>query len=140
VFPSAPPNLRIEVEARRLAGSDLESEYGILCRVDGDRAYIFTISDDFVKIAKAGAKYEELKSADVPIDANAKNRLQAECASVEGEQAVHLVFSVKGRAVAEATDRDSPILTGTVGLFVGTGPNAKKAGQAQFDNFVVTPI
>jgi len=79
-----------------------------------------------------------LKRASVPIDADAKNRLQAVCSSAEGAKAVRLALSVNGRKVAEATDRANPFTTGTVGIFVGIGPGARKAAQAEFDNFVVT--
>lgn len=43
VYPSAPRNLRIEVEARRLAG-DSDTGYGIACRA-GANSYQFLIGD-----------------------------------------------------------------------------------------------
>jgi len=54
VYPSAPPNLRIEVEGRRLPTSDQSMDYGVLCRVNGDNAYALTISDDYAKMSDLG--------------------------------------------------------------------------------------
>jgi hypothetical protein len=74
------------------------------------------------------------------VDAEATNRLQAECTSVEG-QAVHLVFSVNDQRVAEVTDTENPLPTGTVGLGVTTGDTkGASAVEAEFDNFAVTQI
>jgi hypothetical protein len=53
---------------------------------------------------------------------------------------VHLVFSVNGRVVAEATDSENPLSTGIVGVFVATGPDAKTAVEAEFDDFAVRQI
>jgi hypothetical protein len=136
VYPSAPPNLRIEVEGRRLPTSDKGMEYGILCRLNGDNAYELTVSDNYAKIAKLGANYKELKVASPQVAAEATNRLQAVCTSVEGQQAVHLELWVNGQKALETTDRDSPLPTGTVGLVVGTY-RTKHASVAEFDNFVV---
>src|SRR5262245_2170432 len=52
VFPTAPPNIRIKVEGRRLPESDQSMEYGVQCRQNGDRAYTFTISDNYAAISK----------------------------------------------------------------------------------------
>jgi TIR domain len=138
VYPSAPSNLRIEVDGRRLPESNDDTGYGIQCRVDGENYYDFTITDNDATIAKAesGIVREVLE---LPIDANAMNRLQATCTNVEaeGQRSVHLVFSVNDRVVAEYTDTKNPYLTGTVGLTVWTAP-AERPGLVQFDNFTVT--
>jgi len=144
VYPSAPPNLRIDVDARRLAGAQ-DTGYGLGCRADANgNVYVFTIWDDSIQIAKLldhAPWYVLLKSVGLDaLNVNAKNRLQAVCTSEQGQQAVHLVFSVTGRVVVEATDTKTPFLTGTVGLLVGTGPDAKTAVEAEFDNFVVTQV
>jgi len=135
VYPSAPPNLRIEVEGRRLPTSDQSMDYGLLCRVNGDNAYALTISDDYAKIERFGA-YKTLKDAGIQVNPNSTNQLQAVCTSVEGQQAVHLELWVNGQKALETTDRDSPLPTGTVGLVVGTY-KTKHASVAEFDNFVV---
>ena len=142
VYPSAPPDLRIEVDARRLAG-DEDGAYGIFCRADGENFYAFRLGDGYVNIEKFldhDPLYTGLKDAGTAIDVNATNRLRAECTSVEGQQAVHLRFSVNGQVVADTTDTVNPLLTGTVGLLAGTGRTAKKAVEAEFDNFVVTRV
>jgi hypothetical protein len=142
LFPSAPSNLRVDVKARRLAG-DSDTGYGIACRAAGGNAYQFLIGDGFISIAKSldhEPYYTPLRDAAPAIDINASNRLQAVCSSEEGQQAVHLVFSVNGRVVAEATDSENPLPTGTVGVFVSTGPKAKTAVEAEFDDFAVRQI
>jgi hypothetical protein len=146
VYPSAPPNLRIEVDARRLAG-DQETGYGISCRGAEDSGYAFLVGDKVVGILKittasnGNASIESLVDRNTPaVDAEATNRLQAECTSVEG-QAVHLVFSVNDQRVAEVTDTENPLPTGTVGLGVTTGDTkGASAVEAEFDNFAVTHI
>jgi hypothetical protein len=142
LFPSAPPKLRVDVKARRLAG-DPDTGYGIACRAAGANSYLFVIGDGYISIAKSldhDPYYTALKDAAPAIDINASNRLQAVCSSEEGQRAVHLVFWVNGRVVAEATDTKDPLLTGTVGVFVATGPDAKTAVEAEFDDFAVRQI
>jgi len=146
VYPSAPPNLRIAVDARPIAGSDQDVGYHIFCRADEKNgAYAFIIWSGYVAIAKYDSSgYHELKTADTSAaHANATNRMQGECTTVEGQQAVHLVFSVNGQVVADVTDTQNPFQTGTVGLGVKAGTNAhkaEKAVEAEFDNFVVTQV
>ena len=136
VYPLAPPNLRIEVQGHMLPQSDNDSGYGIQCRVDGANAYEFTVTEDDATIAKTGADVLR-QNTTLPIDPHALNRLHATCTNVEGQRAVHLVFSVNGRVLVEYTDRKDPYLVGTVGLTVWA-TDAKRAGVAEFDNFVVT--
>jgi hypothetical protein len=56
VYPTvSPQNVRIDVEARRIEGSDADAGYGIACRADrNDNAYTFTLSaaGNYVIIAK----------------------------------------------------------------------------------------
>lgn len=138
VYPLAPPNLRIEVEGRMLPQSDKESGYGIRCRVDGENAYEFTVTNNDATIWKAGADDRLLKDETTrPVDPRALNRLQATCTNVEGQRAVHLVFSVNGRVFVDYTDTKDPYLVGTVGIVVWT-TKAKEPGVVEFDNFVVT--
>jgi hypothetical protein len=140
VYPSAPPNVRIEVDARKVAGSDREGGYGIFCRDDSkrDNGYTFQIWDKDVAIEKYfdfGPGYKTLtEHFNVPaVNATGTNKMQAACTTDEGQQAVNLVLSVNGQKVAGYTDTETPFLTGTVGLFVTTD----KAMEAEFDNFVV---
>jgi hypothetical protein len=136
VYPSAPPNIRIEVDGRRLPTSDQSMEYGILCRVHGEEAYSFAISDNYAKIAKIDAKYSRLKAAQIQVDPNKANQVKAVCTGVQGQRAVHLELWVNGRKAVETTDANNPLPAGTVGLIVGTD-NTKRASVAEFDNFVV---
>jgi hypothetical protein len=142
---SVPPNLRIAVEGRRAPSSDQNMNYGILCRVNGDQAYLFVISDNYAKIVKLPnyetlVEVDTLREFDTPVNPDAKNRLQAECTSDEGEEAVRLVFSVNGVEVADEKDTENPLPPGTVGLYIETSKEAEIAGVAEFDNFVVTQL
>jgi hypothetical protein len=136
---SAPSNILIEVQGRRLPASDQNMQYGIGCRVDGDNAYVFTISDDYASIEKYG-RYKILQeNAKLQVNAHSINRLQAICASVEGKHAVHLELWVNGQKAVETTDMDTPLPTGTIGLFVGNDP-ARRVSVAEFDNFAVSRL
>jgi hypothetical protein len=144
VYPSAPPKLRISVDARRLTGGQ-HSGYGIACRAshNANSFYAFMIWGKDIQIAKfLDHAPWVIPLKDVVFDAlnvNAKNRLQAVCTSEQGQQAVHLVFSVNGRVI-KATDTKAPFQAGTVGLLVGTDPDAKTPTEAEFDNFAVTQL
>jgi hypothetical protein len=142
VYPSAPSNIRIDVEARRILGGEPHA-YGILCRLDGLNYYALSAGEKFVSIEKyvgVDPYYFELAYEPVVYDVSATNRLQASCTSDDGEQSVHLVFSVNGSVVAEATDTDDPLADGTVGLWVAMVPGTRDATEAAFDNFVVTEL
>jgi TIR domain len=141
VYPSAPSNIRIDVEARRILGGEPHA-YGILCRLDGLNYYAMSAGEEFVSIEKyVGVEpyYFELAYEPVAYDVSATNQLQASCTSDDGES-VHLEFSVNGSVVAEATDTDDPLSGGTVGLWVAMAPGASDATEAEFDNFVVTEL
>jgi hypothetical protein len=73
VYPSAPSDIRIEVQARRLPASDQNMNYGIACRLHGDNAYVLSISDDYASIERYGA-YKLLKEAKIPVNANSAIR------------------------------------------------------------------
>jgi TIR domain-containing protein len=143
VFPSAPRDVRIDVVARLLLGGDQDAGYGIACRSAASISsyYQFSIWSDHFEIAKitptapffqALRQSEDLSAA----SPNGENRLQAVC-STDDAGASRLVFSVNGQVVASATDADSPLTAGTVGLVVASD-NAK-AIEAEFDDFVVSP-
>jgi hypothetical protein len=138
VFPKAPPNLSLEVDAEKVAGgSHPEDGYGIFCRAEGDgeRDYSFILGKDHVTIGKwtADDGFSELDGANIPtVTPNATTHLQAVCTSIEEDAAVHLEFSVNGNVVAAATDRDDPHLVGTLGVFVYTVDTL----EVEFDNFV----
>jgi TIR domain len=142
VFPAAPPNLRVEVEARRIGGPARNYGYSVLCRSDGvTNFYAFTIRDHSVGIEKyIGHNPYYYSLTDNPgVDPNSMNRIQGKCSTitVNGQQAVHLVLWVNGRKVAEKTDTKNPLLTGTVGLLVFADG---RGFEAEFDNFSVTRL
>jgi TIR domain len=143
VYPSAPRNLSIQVEAQRTEGEQ-DTWYGMTCRAaaeSGNPAYVFEIGDGHVHIGKLDASgFHVLKGVDTStVDANAKNSLEADCTGDEEQTYVYLAFWVNGEKVVEVTD-ESPLPAGTVGLFVATGANAKTAVAAEFDNFVVKQV
>jgi hypothetical protein len=141
VYPSAPLKVSIEVEAQRLAGAQ-DTWYGIVCRADShsDLNYVFLVGDGYAEIGKADASgYHQLKDVETSaIDADAKNSLDADCVGDEGS--MYLNLYVNNKLVVEWTDDANPLPNGTVGLFVATGPEAKTAIEAEFDNFAVTQL
>jgi TIR domain len=138
VFPSAPPNLRIQVKARRLPTSDQNLHYGISCRLrtSGD-GYILTLSSSSARISRYGKVYKVLKDSKVNLDSSATNQLQAVCRNIDGKQAVQLELWVNGQKAVEATDQDNPLPTGHVGLIVETDQTTRPR-VAEFDDFAVT--
>jgi hypothetical protein len=138
VWPAAPPSIRITVEGRRLPESDKSMGYGILCRVKGNDAYVLTVSDDYASIEKWG-RYKLLREAHPQVDPYSTNQLQAVCGADSGEQVVHLELWVNGEKVVEATDTDTPLTTGGVGLAVTTYRTTLPS-VAEFDNFVVEQV
>lgn len=137
-----PPDLRVAVAARRVPGTDPNMDFGVLCRRRGDEAYLFGVSDDYAKIVKMSSSdpYAVLWDKRLPLDANAMNRLDAECTGDEGGQAVRLAFSVNGQLVEELTDRKDPLPAGSVGLFLGSAKEAQTESVAEFDDVVVTRL
>ena len=113
------------------------------CRADPDNWYAFTIWGAHISIDKYfnyNPYYKQLKATDSSAaHLNGYNRLQAQCASVEGGQGVHLVFAVNGRVVLTVTDTDKPLPARSVGLGVGN-VDATKQVVAEFDNFVVRQV
>ena len=135
VWPTAPPGIRIAVDGQRLPESDNDMGYGILCRINGDAAYVLTIDDNYAKIEKWGA-YKLLKETATQVDPYSTNNLQAVCAGGAGPEAVRLELWVNGAKVLETTDTDAPLPPGGVGLAVTTHQTTR-ASVAEFDNFVV---
>jgi hypothetical protein len=139
VYPSAPPRIRITVQARRLPASDTSMGYGILCRSTGNDAYVLMISDGYAKIEQWGSSYKLLKEASPRVDPYARNKLQAVCSGGSGNQPVRLQLWVNGRKVVETTDREKPIPPAAVGLAVGTDKTTR-ASVALFDDFAVEKL
>jgi TIR domain len=140
VYPTAPRDVRLAVDARQLTGAGQDAGYGIACRADGAQSYYqFAIWQGQAVIAKVIPQepyYVELRST--AVEPQRANRLEAICTTEEDGQRVRLTFLVNGRQVAHATDRDRPLSSGTVGLLVATGGSSAEEIEAEFDNFVVT--
>jgi Caspase domain len=142
VYPSAGPRVRIDVKARTVTGSD-QGSYGIACRATDTNAYAFEIGEqDQVFIEKeTAAKFTELKTATTSAIRKNKPRLiQATCTNEAGQNAVHLMLWVNSHLVAQVTDRDHPLQTGTVALSATPYDGANKPIEAQFDDFVVMKL
>jgi len=147
VYPFAPPDIRVEVDARFIPGS-AQAEgngYYLACRAGQNGDYAFTIRPTSVSIEKYFDYYPYYRQLTPDTDNSAVhpndayNLLQAQCTSVQGGQGVHLVFSVNGRIVAAETDTDNPLRTGSVGLGVANH-DATTPVEAEFDNLVVKQV
>jgi tetratricopeptide (TPR) repeat protein len=144
VYPSSPPNIQIDVDAKALAAPE-STAYGVACRYGEDKnglyGYAFNVGPNYVSIGKydVDGNYREIDSQPLPPEfkVNDTNFLEADCSSDEGNRAVHLVFKVNYEPAAEGTDSDNPLPAGTVALFAATFKDAKKAVEAEFYNFSV---
>jgi hypothetical protein len=145
VYPLAPSNLRIEVDAKAFTIPD-GTAYGVACRVSQDESsgYLFMVANNYVIISKygTGGSYTQLSDdAGLPLPSgfkvNGTNRLEADCNGGDGDEAVSLVFRVNGQVAAEATDTKDRLAAGTVALVAEAYEEAEKAVEVEFDNFVV---
>jgi hypothetical protein len=144
MYPTAPLNLAIEVDAKALAIPE-GTAYGIGCRMTDNggvlSGYLFMLGIDYVNIFKYGVDgtYRELKGGALPsaFKVNSTNRLEAACTGGKGDQAVSLVFRVNDQVAAQAMDSKDPLTTGTVALLAEAYKESKKAVEVQFDNLVV---
>jgi hypothetical protein len=146
VYPSAPQSVRVDVIARVPAGREGVG-YGITCRTGQNlnSGYVFLMRPDYIEIGKTydhDPWYKSLWNAslsELNVTVSTEYRLQAECASDEGQQAVRLAFWVNGGRGLQVIDRDDPFPTGTVGLIVATSP-AVHTVEGEFDDFVVRQV
>jgi TIR domain len=137
VYPSAPPSINIDVEARRITGSSQDVEYGIFCRLVPDASwYAFTVKGESVRISRHDSSGDASLATGSASLVDGANELDATCDGDEGQTYVYLQLLVNGEPVAEATD-ENPLPAGGVALFAGA-PNAEIATEVEFDNFVVT--
>jgi hypothetical protein len=146
VYPLAPRDLRIEVEARSLDPLDDHSGYGVICHLNEgtkDR-YQFTIGEgdgNTVRITKflRGHAPELLKQKYVAaLNATTTNKIRAECTNMKDAEdgGVYLAFRINGETVAHHHDRQ-PLPDGTIGIRAFT----RQGGiRAEFNNIVVTRV
>jgi serine/threonine protein kinase len=143
VYPSAPPNIRIDVSGHRTKGPAQDIQYGLACRYRNGNFYDFEVQGTRVTIGKSdGANFTALASASTDVvRADAVNQLTAICQAVAGRQAVRLSLAVNGEQLLSVTDRASPLANGTVGIFVGFyGVTLPTGVEAAFQDFVVRQL
>lgn len=133
---SFPSDVRVEVDATKVAGSD-DNDLGVICRYqDNDNLYLFVMSSDgYVGIMKwVGGSLESI-GAETLIEnsavnmGNAHNHIGAECIGNT------LTMYVNGQQVASVQD-SSFTDGGDVGVFAGTYD--EPGTDIHFDNFVVS--
>jgi hypothetical protein len=126
----------IDVDAKKIGGSD-ENDYGVICRYkDESNFYFFTIaSDGYYGISKIidGDEYlvgmDQLQFNDKVIKlGEASNHIRAECVGSS------LTLTVNNKVLSDVSDSD--IASGDVGLIAGTYDTP--GTDILFDNFTVT--
>ena len=133
---SLPSDVRVEVDATKVAGSD-NNDFGILCRYqDNDNLYQFVVSSDgYVGIVKLvdgsmqSLAAETLLESSAVNGGNAQNHIRADCIGNT------LTLYVNGQQVS--TVQDAAFTSGgDVGIFAGTYDTP--GADIHFDNFIVT--
>lgn len=135
-LPYPPSDVRVEVNATKVAGPD-NNDFGILCRYqDNNNVYQFVVSSDgYVGILKLVNGSMQSIAADTLIESsavhmgNAQNHIRADCI---GDM---LTLYVNGQQVATAQDTTF-IGHGDVGVFAGTYDTP--GTDIHFDNFIAT--
>ena len=140
VLNPAPQNITIGVAARQITG-DVDVNYGIACRSNRSAYsyYDFEIaSDGYAAIDKSTYNnYTSLtQTRTAPVNVDGTNQLQAVCATINGQNAVHLVFWVNGKKILDVIDRKNPLTNGATGVIADS--IKRKQSAVQFDNFAVT--
>jgi hypothetical protein len=136
---SLPGDLRIEVDATKSAGPDV-NDFGVICRYSlvDEKAnfYQFVVTSDgyvgIVKVTQSDQQVitagEQLLESSAVNKGNASNKIRAECIGST------LTLYVNGSQVDSVTD--TSFTSGDVGLIAGTYEEA--GTDVLFDNFVVT--
>lgn len=142
VYPAAPSGIEITVTARRILGAAEGDAFGVACRADGE-GYAFIVRSDLVEIIKYSSNTGQIGQplAQVPatVDMNARNKIQATCATAS-DGAAQLALSVNGKKFATATDTNMPIPRGTVGIFAATTSATQTPTEAEFEDFTVAQL
>jgi TIR domain len=144
VTPAAPPNVDVSVAARKLTGSSENTGYGLACRTQDDKAYLFLVSatGGEARVAKAFPQPPYLRSFEgwtrlTSLASEDVNRLRAVCTTTTGGGVSEhqLTFFVNGTKLIEAVDDTGKGFgKGSVGIVVTTGGDAL---EVEFDEFVV---
>ena len=140
VLNPAPQNITIGVAAHQIT-RDVDINYGIACRSNRSAYsyYDFEIaSDGYASIDKSTFNnYTRLaQSHTAPVNVDGTNQLQAICATIGGQNAVHLVFWVNGKKILDVIDRKTPLTNGAIGVIADS--IERKPSAVQFDKFAVT--
>jgi hypothetical protein len=133
---SLPSDVRVEVDATKVAGPD-NNDFGILCRSqDNNNLYQFVVSSDgYVGILKLvdgsiqSIAAETLIANSAVNMGNVKNHIRADCIGNT------LTLYVNGQKVSTAQDT-AFMSGGDVGVFAGTYDTP--GVDIHFDNFIVT--
>ena len=140
-----PQDITIDVTARRILGSAAGDEFGIACRAGGEEGYNFIVQANSVAIYRYSNQTgingrQPLAQIPAQVDMNASNQLRATCANAADGGAADLALWVNNRKLAEATDANDPLTSGTVALFTATTPDTSMATEAEFTDFAVTRL
>jgi hypothetical protein len=127
-------NARIEVDATRQAGPDI-NRFGLICRYQDEQNYYFFIvsSDGYYGVGKVKENHlsligmSEMQPSNAVQMGTTMNHLRADCI---GDQ---LFFYVNGRLLTQVSDSD--FASGDVGILAGTFDQS--GVDVVFDNFVV---
>jgi hypothetical protein len=133
---SLPSDVRVEVDATKVAGSD-NNDFGILCRYqDNNNLYQFVLSSDgYVGILKMvdgsmqSLAAETLIASSAVNVGNAQNHIRVEFVGNT------LTLYVNGQQVSTAQDTTF-MNGGEVGVFAGTYDTP--GADIHFDNFIIT--
>jgi TIR domain len=144
---TAPPNLRLEVDARRSGGDATDAwGYGLFCRANGpDNLYGFVVRGFHTRVEKrADGVYsypEHANDATVRSPADPESRrLRATCVD-QGDDAVELSFWVDGDLIGRWTDSEDPHRNGSFGVLTTLATKEGDLGdtlEVEFDDFSVS--
>lgn len=146
VYPEAPVDISISVDARELSGEG-NSGYGVECH-SGPwlSGYVFSIwgtNASIEKLTSTGLDVQgPVADASSAIDPSGTNHLVVSCTNAADGKAVELKFWINSRLVDSYTDiytpSSSPLLTGSIALVAGTGSTVPTEPiEVQFNNLVV---
>jgi hypothetical protein len=144
---TAPPNLSLEVDARRSGGDATDAwGYGLFCRANGpDNLYGFVVRGFQTRVEKrADGKYSYPEHANVatvrsPADRESQ-KLRATCVD-QGDDAVELSFWVDDELIGRWTDSEDPHRDGSFGLLTTLATKEGELGdilEVEFDDFSVS--
>jgi hypothetical protein len=140
-------NIRVHVEAHRVGGTATTGfGYGLFCRGEGQaNLYRFTVWANHAVIEERRGGRSRILATDAEVTAEAEGdsvkELQAVCTTVDGGNAVELLFHLGNEIPPlKATDTSDPYLSGLAGLHVALPQGGGSIGdtlEVEFDNFEI---